>query len=358
MNDRYTLPYNRNMNRRPTKALLQKYLSKTCTPEEGARIEQWYLDMGKQLPEPDADVDYVGVEQAIWTGIQAHMESKARPKLRWMWAAAAVLLIALGSLFYMQQGADIQPGYIQAKVLTRAGKMRPAGLETAASNLDLSKPQAVQDVSALITPQGGEYTVTLPDGSLVRLNADSRLDIAEDFMEGDDRVVYLSGEAYFEVEPMPDKPFRVQAGTASIEVLGTHFNVESYPENQHVKATLIEGRIAIAKADQQRILAPGEQALILDGSPEILIDKGVNTEVELAWTQGYFAFNDDRIDVLLQDIARWYQIEVRYPDGVPNKRLTGKIGKSSQIDEVLQMLEYAGISYEMQDRTLRILNPH
>lgn len=339
----------------PDRSLLRKYLQNECTEEERIHIEQWYLALGKQLPDPDPALDYAGLEQEIWTRIQGSRQNKPQ-KFPWTWAAAAILLIGFGFLFFNQTTEKVQPGTNKATLLTRSGKHIAVNDKGKTALLNLSDA-AQEPVSALVTPRGGAYTVKLPDGSLVRLNADSRLDVADDFMQGSTRVVQLKGEAYFEVKSMPDKPFRVQLGNAYIEVLGTHFNVESYPGDSSIKATLIEGRILIAKDTQQRILTPGEQARIEAGGQDIIVNKQVNTQDVLAWTRGYFAFDNDRIDQLLGEIARWYQIEINYPEGVPDKHLTGRISKSSQIDEVLQMLKYAGITYTMEGRTLTILNP-
>jgi len=192
-------------------------------------------------------------------------------------------------------------------------------------------------VNILETPRGGEYRVTLSDGSVVRLNAGSKLSFPTGF-RGAERRVALEGEAFFEVAKNPEMPFIVTVNETSIRVLGTKFNVSSYKEDINVTATLLEGSILFSdKNNHQAILKPNQQASSQGGKITI---SNVEAADYAAWTKGDFLFNDMPVTAVMQKLGRWYDVDVDL-QSLPDKHLYLKISRTAAITDVLKLMSKA-----------------
>lgn len=189
------------------------------------------------------------------------------------------------------------------------------------------------------TPKGGQYQVVLPDGSKVWLNAASSLRFPVSFT-GEERIVELTGEAYFDISKNMKKPFLVKTAEQLVRVLGTQFNINNYEDAGGVKTTLVEGKIAVSINNTkdglagQRILKPGQQALVKH-SIEV---KQANMEEALAWRNGWFVFNDAYLKDILKQLTRWYAVEVDW-ESVPHLRYNGAIPRNVNLSKALEMLE-------------------
>ena len=166
--------------------------------------------------------------------------------------------------------------------------------------------------NTLQIPRGGEYFLTLADGTEVWLNAETEIRYPVQFT-GNKRVVYLDGEAYFTVAPDKKKPFTVVSTHASVSVLGTQFNFRAYPDEQDVQTTLVSGSVIMQseKYKQQIKLVPGEQG-VLEKRSANLTKQEVNTYLYTAWKDGRFAFRDARLEDLFNILARWYDLSIFY----------------------------------------------
>lgn len=193
------------------------------------------------------------------------------------------------------------------------------------------------ELNTITTPRGGEYKVTLSDGSIVLLNAGSKLTFPTGF-RGAERKVYVDGEAFFKVAKNREKPFIVSIAGNEVKVLGTQFNVSNYPENDGTEATLLEGSISFSNGDGKEImLKPNQQVLSSYGK---LIVKEVSADDFNAWTKDEFLFNDVPVAVVMQKLARWYNVDVD-PAAMPKKNLYIKISRKADIGEVLEMISKA-----------------
>lgn len=208
-------------------------------------------------------------------------------------------------------------------------------------------------MNTLVTPNGGEYRVRLSDGSVVMLNAGSKLSFPTGF-RGAERMVTLEGEAFFEVAKNPDMPFIVNVDGNSVRVLGTRFNVSSYAEDHGITATLLEGSILFADKNNHEVkLKPNQQVLSQAGK---LMVSNVEAADYLEWTKGAFLFNDMPIAAVMQKLARWYNVEVDIAQ-LPDKNLYLKISRSASISEVLNLLSKAtDLNFELKEN--RILLKH
>jgi len=214
--------------------------------------------------------------------------------------------------------------------------------------------QSVEPLYNTITiPRGGQYQLVLPDGTKVWMNSSSSLTYPVIF-KGSKRQVSLTGEAYFEVAKNKQMPFIVESKKQTLEVLGTHFNVNAYDDEPAVKTTLLEGSIKIiAVANKMsRVLVPGEQAHV-DQNIEI---RAVDAEGVVSWKNGLFVFNKQTVEAAMRQLARWYDVEVEYKGNVSAKGFWGSIPRNKDLNYVLKMLEATGVAhFKLTERRVTVM---
>lgn len=212
--------------------------------------------------------------------------------------------------------------------------------------------------NSIVTPKGGKYCVVLPDGTKVWLNAASSIRFSAGFENGA-REVVLTGEAYFEVIKNGHRPFHVRAGDISVEVLGTKFNINAYREEGRISTTLVQGKIRVTKpadgcSSQGLMLKPGRQANLADNGT-LTVEQAPDMNEVLAWKDGNFNFVNTPVPEILREIARWYDLEIVYEDAPPDKRLTGTFSRNVGLEQLTEMLRYAGINMNIDHKRLIIL---
>lgn len=362
--------------------LIEKYANGQASPDEVKELTEWYRQKAYQ------DAVFPDDEKATGLRILARLNQEINPpkkKTGYGWyVAVVILLVAAGSYFLFRPSPQpiqvavvtkpqpIIPGSNKA-ILTLAGGKRiilnaaPNGTLASQTGSVVSKTadgslvyapskDKVQELAynTLSTPRGGQYNITLPDGTQVWLNAASSLTYPTIF-NGAERQVRLTGEAYFEVAENPAKPFKVDvADRQQVVVLGTHFNIEAYPEDDRINTTLLEGAVKLISGRQQMMMKPGEMVThTLSGS---LTKQPADEEAVIAWKNGLFVFNDESIQSAMQKAARWYDVEVEYRDGVDKKRLGGVISRFKTITELLDKITKTnGIHYEMKGRKVILM---
>lgn len=204
--------------------------------------------------------------------------------------------------------------------------------------------QLPSSVLELIVKKGGQYQVNLADGSDVWLNASSRLRVYPDFAKTA-RMIDLEGEAFFSIEKAAGRrtilPFVVRTGTQKIEVLGTKFNVSAYHDEVAAKTTLLEGKVKVTApgANKTTFLKPNQEAVVQQRS---LIIQEADTAKALAWKNGYFKFNGDRIQDIMLKISRWYDVEVTYVGTITSEEFVGMISFKEDLSQVLEKLSLTG----------------
>ena len=210
--------------------------------------------------------------------------------------------------------------------------------------------------NTLQIPRGGEYFLTLADGTEVWLNAETEIRYPVQFT-GNKRVVYLDGEAYFTVAPDKKKPFTVVSTHASVSVLGTQFNFRAYPDERDVQTTLVSGSVIMQseKYKQQIKLVPGEQGVLEKNSAK-LMKQEVNTYLYTAWKDGRFAFRDARLEDLFNILARWYDLSVFYQSPeAKDIRFTGDLNKTDDFKSILKIIEQnERVTFTVNQRTVFI----
>jgi len=208
--------------------------------------------------------------------------------------------------------------------------------------------------NTLTTPRGGEYQVILPDGTKVWLNAASSITYPTQFT-GNERHVKLTGEAYFEVAKNKKKPFYVAMNDVQVRVLGTHFNISAYGDDDAITTTLLEGSVQVTKNKSVSLLKPGQQAIVKPASDDIAVSDA-NIEDAMAWKNGYFIFNNDNITGIMKKVSRWYNVDVYYAADLSDQQFGGSYYRSKNINELLEYLEMIGkIHFKIQERRITVM---
>ncbi|MFA6945579.1 MAG: FecR family protein [Pedobacter sp.] len=382
--------------------LLDKYISGDASQEEEQRLLNFYGSFQKSPdPELNADMEHIGdhifekIEDTI-NPAEEYQQSFASYYLKSISVAALILLtITTGIYFYSNRKIaeteqfaeidvknDILPGYNKA-ILTLSDGSKISlddaanGLLASQGNIAITKTDNGQivyeknnsDKSKLIsnrsvintiqTPKGGKYKVRLPDGSKVWLNSASTLSYPTSF-NGNERKVHLKGEAYFEIAPNKKVPFRVESDNQIVEVLGTHFNINSYDDEDYIKTTLLEGSVKVIlnsrsdARDNTKLLKPGEQSLTNSSRPGIRIENA-DTEKAIAWKNGYFKFKNTPIREIMREVERWYDVELVYEGKMPTDEFTGFISNDVKISAVLKIMEESGgVKFSVKGKKLKV----
>ena len=376
------------------KELAEKYKAGLCTAEEIRLIRQWYDEFetkGYELP-PEEEIEAASREAAlavIRRVAEMQNESPVVPLIRKRkhrfirYAAAAAILIALstGAFFYLKPDAppvastptnknDFAAGTNKAVltlsngreiVLTTAknGNLAQQGATAihktdsglVAYQVNQQAPQTgesnADQLNTITTPRGGQYQVILPDGTKVWLNSVSSIRFPVAFT-GRDRSVTTTGEVYFEVAKDRQKPFIVNTAGQTVTVLGTHFNIMAYPDEDHVITTLLEGSVKITKGTVNRTLRPGEQALVDDNIKVVAAD----TEDVTAWKNGITSFTDADIKSIMRKVSRWYDIDVEYQGPVSDRLFTGSISRKSNLSGLIKILTLSHIQFSIEGKRL------
>ena len=377
--------------------ILVRYRLGKASADEISFLEKYY-----NLFEGNEDVvlndeEYLSIKNAIKAKVdhQIALLSKAgQTKKLWSsWAkyssAAAILLLLSTSVLifrnYQIHGSytlvapdDLEPGGNRAiltlangkkivldntgngEIATESGitvtKTKEGQLVyTVAENSD---DNAVLANNTITTPNGGNYQVVLPDGTNVTLNAASSLTFPTSF-KGTERAVILDGEAYFEVTKNVEMPFRVKSGQQVVEVLGTHFDVNAYPDEPVMKTTLLEGSVKVHNGSAFETIKPGQQTVIKINDAKLITIRDADLEKEMAWKNGAFSFDNDDLKSVMRQIARWYDAEVIYEGDFPDDKFIGGISRSSKLSGVAKILGLNNIRLKISGKTIRVsyMNP-
>ena len=332
------------MRRKDAKYILQRYLNGQCTPSEAKLVESW-LDQEASLGQEGEHT-----EERLHSGdrvrqqlIQAIQTKRSPIRKIWTRLSVAACLLAfavVGALLLRNEKEKgehlivsktveeaVTPGS-QSAILTLADgstirlNERGEGILEQQDGVKISHDahgqltyEADNNSSAqtihmnrIAIPFGGFYKVILQDGTKVSLNSGSTLIYPTRFT-GDTRSVELQGEAYFEVVSNKERPFIVKARDTDIQVTGTRFNVEAYLEETATVTTLLEGEVYVSKEQTKIHLHPGEQSTSVYGASQIT-KKTVDAEASIGWTMGYFIFEDQEIESILLEVARWYDVDI------------------------------------------------
>jgi len=355
--------------------LLQKYVEGTATPQEQAIIEQWFADLNVEDASGFTDIQKQQQLESIRQQLPGYPIKRIAPWRRMVAAASIVLVIGAGILLYTNRYIldtpqkantqvsnrtnDASPGKIGATLTLANGqqiKLTDSGngeiakesgvivTKTADGQLtyQIKETKGKQDqMNTLSTANGETYAVILPDNSKIWLNAASSLTYSAALYMGGQRKVLLRGEAYFEVAKDSEHPFVVQTAKQEVQVLGTHFNINSYANEANEETTLLEGSVRVVGGGNEQVLKPGQQAV---NTGEGITVKRVDIENIMDWKDGDFALNNVDLKAAMRKIARWYDVEIIYAPDLPTDIQTGGwISREKHLSAVLKLIESSGL---------------
>lgn len=362
-------------------SLVFKFNNGSISADELEVLKEWYVSHDDQhvIITSERDESSDEVKSRILAGLLSKVADKeARSAkhfhlVRWIVATAAVLLVAIGTWAVLENkspaedlenvNAAFQPGGNKATLTLANGRTialsnSQAGIVTG-EEITYTNGIPVEDIStdesgdaqsllALHTPRGGTYKITLADGTEVWLNAASTIKYPSRFAQ-DKRIVELDGEAYFSVKPAYQKngdkiPFKVISKRQEVEVVGTQFNMAAYPEQGADKTTLVEGKVVVNDKQSRFILVPNEQAVTTTGKTFV---KKVDVNNYVAWRDGKFSFDGKTFEETMEEIGRWYDLDIVYESGIPKEELTGDAFRNQNFGLVLRLLDVAEVDYKL-----------
>jgi len=259
----------------------------------------------------------------------------------------ALLTLANGKTIYLD---NAQNGVLAKEGSTKINKTRDGQLVYEGGKDGTAN--GVVPMNTITTPRGGQYQLVLNDGSKVWLNSASSLSFPAVFT-GKTREVEITGEAYFEVAKNAAMPFRVKANHTVIEVLGTHFNTMAYNDEAVMKTTLLEGSVKISNNHYTSMLKPGQQGVTAKNGQIRVVE--VDGEYDIAWKNGFFEFNRSNIRQIMNQLARWYDVDVSYQGEVPEDEYVGKIARSAKLSEVLHILQLSHVHFKMENKKIIVI---
>ncbi len=383
-----------NMTKEQYIALFEKCESGNCSPEELAQLEnyqddfqltvkQWSAGMG------NSDEVKEQILENLRSQISAERKNHGSNVRYWLAAASVLLFLAAGISLWLykdqQKNQDkiAQAKSIQTKITpgrnrailtlangkkldldgTQTGMISREGAsivrKTADGKLAYGSNADTPDKNAVIyntieTPRGGQYELTLGDGTVVWLNAGSSLKYPTTF-RGKDRTVELTGEAYFQVAKNKDKPFNVALNGMKVEVLGTHFNVMAYDDEHAIETTLLEGSVKLTKNGNSTMLVPNQQGVLSKGAQNFNV-RTVNTENVIAWKNGFFKFDDENIETIMRRVARWYDVDISYKGNLTRQNFGGMVPRFEHISKLLTTLELTGtVHFKIDGRRITVM---
>ncbi|SDF60321.1 FecR family protein [Chitinophaga filiformis] len=352
--------------------LLERYSKGECSPEEAAVVEAWFNQYMANATGKSELTDLQGTRSRIWKGIGVKHKPAVKLLAVVRYAAAALIVIGGITWFYINHNnktnfkpltaQEILPGGNKATLTLANGKKISLNAQNDTIAIDPALGVLISNDTAtgvvtykyqnrktergngetnsfntINTPTGGQYKLQLPDGTIVILNALTQIKFPSRFA-GSTREVTLIGEAYFEVAHNPNHPFRVNTADQQVAVLGTHFNVSAYP-HQPTKTTLTQGRVKLTQPSTgaSQPLNPGQQAELISRGFNV---KDVIASDEIAWIDGMFIFTKTPIKEAMQQIARWYNIEVNYQT-LPNVELQAVLSRKLTLAQVLDAIQFS-----------------
>ena len=385
----------KNLGKKEFLEILKRYQEHTATQEEIAFLRAYYNvfensdDYVSRLSSEEDKLVNARLKNKIERSIQM-AETAPRTGLGrrlnrgWLKAAAAIVILA-GTTVYFYTSAnkpeqtvataapgnpsEILPGKTHA-VLTLADGRKvtlddASGPEIAkTTGIRITKKSGGELVYEVVgtaataeplyniveTPRGGQYQITLSDGSKVWLNAASSLKFPASFAQSERRRVELKGEAYFEIAHDKLHPFEVITDEQQVEVLGTHFNVNSYEDEPFTTTTLLEGSVKVTAGSQSKMIRPGQETKVREG-----IRLGQAADDAIAWKNGITSFDKADIKSIMRKVARWYDLDVQYEGAIPRRSFTGGISRKDDLSALTRILESSNIRYRLEGRLLTIM---
>jgi transmembrane sensor len=386
------------------KQLILKRLRKPLSLAEEKKLQDWMMESAQneaivkdindpeQLAESFAKLDSLHPE-LVWDRVKSfsneHKENTIEKlaavhrlhKLKTVWfrvAAAVVVMLGTSTFFWVQYQKSIPvsvvnmsiaedvPAPSSSRAMIELSNGQHIFLDSANNgtiatqgNVNISKRSDNRIVytgkgepgkiefNTFTVPRGSQIaSIVLTDGSTVFMNSGSSITYPVAF-RGNERKIEITGEAYFEVAKDPSRKFIVSGGGMTTEVIGTHFNVNTYQDEVAMEVTLLEGSVKVSDGSSDKIIRPGEQATFTRGV--MGVNHSVDVDQVMSWKNGLFNFQDKHLPEVMRQLARWYDLQVVYENKIPDIEFFGQMGRNLKLSDVLEVLKSAGVHFRIKE---------
>ena len=295
----------------------------------------------------------VAASVILLVGIGLYWGFNKKPKVKQVEVAAHVEMGGAKAILVTSRGDEIVLQDSSVQLITLGGGMvaKNDGVQVSYKENEGAGKEDVLEYNTIRVPRGGEYKLFLSDNTEVFLNSDSEIRFPVKFGKGK-RDVFLRGEAFFVVTKDASRPFVVNANDKmSVEVLGTQFNLQAYPDDAFVETTLNEGAVRVFNGKQGVRLRPDEQAVYDEGKFTV---RKVDASSYSAWKEGRFMLLNHSLENIMIRLARWYNIDIFWENPeVKEYHFSGELARYEDFTEILRMLELATrVHFEVKDRTV------
>lgn len=366
--------------------LIDNYLAGTASPAEQALLEEYYKRLEAsgvtELSQQEEEI----LRAAMYSKIRNRMEAipapvismRRRVFIRIAAVAATLLLLIVGYRIFMdtKKGEDkaiaqketpsildLPPGKDAAILTFDSGKQ--IILDSATGTISKQDGATIINANGLVTysstdendiawhtiatSRGNQYQLVLSDGSKVFLNSASSLRFPSSFTGSTREVELTSGEAYFDIAKDAAMPFHVKTREMTVEVTGTHFNVNAYSDEGPVATTLVEGKVSVHREAQSVNIKPGQQA-VFNNNNFLITRPDINKVI--AWRTGFFDFDNMEISAIMRQISRWYDVDVVYEGKITTEKFGGRISRLLPLSKVLKLLEENDVKFSLEGKRL------
>ncbi|WP_430815627.1 FecR family protein [Carboxylicivirga sp. RSCT41] len=370
--------------------IIWKNLQGLANPEEQKQFELWlsdsrsnqvyYQKLRANYDNGKIDITPDDLEQS-WKKINKAMLTKEKQGYkRWLQYAAAIIVPLAVALAVFQLSEkevqtietahQIQPGSSKAMLKLANGEYLELDAESetlirdkdgqviGVDSMDIlsysAKPSIEQKYNTITIPRGGEYQLVLADGTKVWLNSESSLTYPVSFND-EQREVYLTGEAYFDVTSNKDVPFLVKTATSDVKVYGTQFNVMAYESDNRTETTLVEGSVAVLVDGTETLIEPGQQAQVNKATKAMFVNE-VNVDLYTAWKDGVFRFEEMTLQQMADKLGRWYDVDFFFAnEDVKGKRFTGAVRRETNFEFFINLIEETTqVKIDVKDKTVLV----
>ncbi|WP_421939914.1 FecR family protein [Pedobacter sp.] len=375
------------MDNKQAEELLARFKAGDITEQEAEMLRFWLHHHNEKGTSGLSEEDFLQADEAMWNAIKPTPKISLKRRLMPALAAASLVVICSAGIYFFAKNAEnkAQPQIASVKEIEPGGNNAVLTLSNGkrivlndAANGELAKESGIvitkmadgqlvytlkenfaSNTSTLIntieTPKGGQYQINLPDGTKVWLNAVSSLRFPAKF-SGNERKVELAGEGYFEVAHNKKMPFKVKTAGQEVEVLGTHFNINSYADDPATMTTLLQGSVRVNTArGANTLLKPGQQSVLIQNKLKV---EEADVDAAVAWKNGEFRFNDEQLESIMHKVSRWYNVEVVYQnEQLKTDSFGGVITRFAKVSDLLKMLELTKeVKFKIEGNTIVVMD--
>lgn len=338
--------------------ILKRINDGKATSEDKRLLDEWYQQFDDTAVSVHMPSDYYTLKQSIWQRVSKQLFPQSIISIRKIYIGGAVAASLLLGVFFIKKYQSTSYHMESSLHIVDESGQKQAIFSSIDDFLDSSKyvdlthNRTFKGAKILHTRKKELIKFILPDGTKVSLNSNSKIQLKEGFGKTGNRILYLEGEAYFDVAKIPNQSFIVRTKDQQIEVLGTKFNVRAYPHQKETITSLYEGKIKLLTAHQNLLVDPNETVV---NTGESLSKENKDLNISAAWRNMQFSFEEEHIEDVIYRLADWYGLQVYLQNAAPDQKITGELEQGMSLKDVLVVLEkLTDATYQLVDNKLTV----